>query len=115
MLTKPFKIALYVLLFLVALLAIMYAYRMFYLFNAAKVKSYATDAASKTGSPDLAYKLIIEGVEYIKASQDLTAQVKIKAEIEKIELEKAIVLVAFKNLQSSGYIGTDAVTPTNAG
>src|ERR1035437_10081915 len=96
--------------FIVALIAVVvvmaaiFIYRVFFFFNAAKVEAYAKEEADKTGDPNNAYKLLIEGCEHIAKSMDLTAQIKTLAVIDKIEVERALVNTALNNLYSSGMI-----------
>lgn len=85
-------------------------YRMYFMFNRAKVEAWATAYANQTASPNIAYRLIIEGCENILKSQDLTAQVKLLAEADGIDKEKALVLTALNNCYASGFIAPPVAT-----
>jgi hypothetical protein len=97
---------------IVLLLVAMYAYRIFLMFNSSKIKSYVKDEANKTDSPDAAYKMLIEGVELILKSPDLTNQVKQLAVIDGIDPEKALVKTALNQCHSNGFINR-VIVPTN--
>lgn len=97
----------YLIVGLIAIVLILLAvvvYRMFFMFKRSKVKAYATEQANLTGNPDVVYQMLIEGCENILKSQDLTKQVKLSAQVEGIEIEKALVLTALNNCYSSGFI-----------
>lgn len=94
----------------ILLLLVAVVYRMYFMFNRAKVEAWATAVANQTASPNIAYRIIIEGCENILKSQDLTAQVKLLAEADGIEKEQALVLTALNNCYASGFIATPAST-----
>lgn len=89
---------------IVLVLTLFVIYRIYFMFNRAKIEAHATDEANKTASPNIAFQLIKEGCEHILKSQDLTKQVKLLAQIDGIEIEKALVLTALSNCYASGFI-----------
>lgn len=94
---------------IVSVLLAVVVYRMFFMFKRSKVKAFAVEEANLTESPDVVYQLLIEGCENILKSQDLTKQVKLSAQAEGIEIEKALVLTALNNCYSSGFIAKPIV------
>lgn len=102
--TTTFKIVFGALLLVILIVVSMYVYRLFFMFDKKKLKQYIFDCASTTTAPDKASQLITDGVEHILSSIDLTAQVKLLAEIDGIDPEKALALTALRNCYSSGII-----------
>ena len=104
--TKYLVFALIAIVFIILMFVM---YRIYFMFNRAKIEAYATEQANLTASPNIAFQLIKEGCEHILKSQDLTKQVKLLAQIDGIELEEALVLTALNNCYASGFIASPAI------
>jgi hypothetical protein len=113
MISKPLKIAILIICAIISIILAYYVYRMFFLFSKKKTNDFITAEAEKTNDPDKSFKMITEGVEFIKQSPDLVNQVKLLAEIDVISKEEALVKTAVKNCFSSGMI--NFVTETTIG
>ena len=86
-------------------------YRMFFQFSAKDVKAYVNDEAIKyTGSEKEAYEIIMDGVEYILSSNNLTQQVIKSARASKIEKEQELVHAAIMQCKAFNYLGEKAPT-----
>ena len=76
-------------------------YRIFFQFNAELVKKYAMAEAVKYKDKDAAYALIMDGVEYILSSHNLTQQVLKTASANHSGKEQELVHAAI--MQSRGF------------
>ena len=72
--TKTVKYILITLIVLILGTVAVIIYRMFFEFNSAKIKEYASKEAAKYKESPEVYSLIMDGVEYILASHNLTNQ-----------------------------------------
>jgi 3-methyladenine DNA glycosylase AlkD len=101
---KKLKYAIYGVLALIVVIAALYVYRLFFMFDKKRVKSYAEEAAKTFGDPNAAYLAITEMVQSILKSQDETAAVRALALAEKIDKEQKLVNTALYKCYSLGFL-----------
>ncbi len=97
---------------IVLLIVSVIIYRLYFMFDSKKLAQYISDCASVSSDQATAKKLISESVDKILMSGDSIAQAKMLAEIDNIEPEKAIALMALENCYSSGLIARPVAAPT---
>jgi hemoglobin-like flavoprotein len=80
-------------------------YRMFFQFNIKEVNIYAREHAAKYGSQsDAAYTTIMDAVEYILSSHNLTQQVTRMARATGTDVEQELVNAAINQSIAFGYL-----------
>jgi hypothetical protein len=79
-------------------------YRMFFEFKSELIKQYAMAEAVKYKDKDAAYALILDGVEYILGSHNLTQQVLKTATANQSGKEQELVHAAIMQCRSLDYI-----------
>ena len=79
-------------------------YRMFFQFSGKDIKAYATDAASKYKDKDAAFKIIMDGVNHVLSSHNLTQQVLRTAKATGIDKDQELVSVAVQQCKTFGYL-----------
>jgi hypothetical protein len=79
-------------------------YRMFFQFSAKDIKAYANDAASRYKNKEAAFAVIMDGVEHILSSHNLTQQVLKKASITGIDKEQELVAAAVQQCKAYSYL-----------
>lgn len=98
----------YILITLAALIVAVIAaviYRMFFQFNASEIRIYAREQAQKYGAASQdAYDLIMDAVDYILSSHNLTQQVLTSAKASNIDLEQELVNAALNQCISFKYL-----------
>jgi uncharacterized membrane protein (DUF106 family) len=104
MLTKPLRIIIYLLVAIVAVMVILYIYRIMFLFDRKKVNEYKKMAAETTGNPNAAYKILTEQVEALLKSSDDVACIKQMAAFEKVEKEDMLVNTAWSRAIALGFL-----------
>jgi uncharacterized membrane protein len=99
--TKNIVIAL-VIMILISLILIVY--RMFFQFDQREIKIYVMDEAEKYTDKYEAYKIIMDSVNYILSSHNLTQQVIRASKINKTDLEQELVHSAIMHAKSFTYL-----------
>ncbi len=97
----------YILIGLVAVIAVVLGiviYRMFFQFDSKEISEYANDEAVKYKDRDAAYSLIMDGVEYILGSHNLTQQVLRSARATGTDKEQELVTAAIQQCKLFNYI-----------
>lgn len=97
----------YILIGLVAIIFVVVCviiYRMFFQFSAKDIKAYVNDAASKYKDKEAVYMIIMDGVEHILGSHNLTQQVLKTAKATGIDKEQELVSVAVQQCKAYGYL-----------
>lgn len=89
---------------MITIVVVVIIYRMFYQFNPKDVSQYANDASSKYKNPTAAYGVIMDGVEHILSSHNLTQQVLRVARETGIDKEQELVSVAVQQCKAFGYL-----------
>lgn len=98
------KYALVGLVLLILTVIAVIAYRMFWQFNTASIRDYANQEAGKYQNSAGAYKIILEGVEFILASHNLTMQVINSANENKTDVEQELVHAAIAQCKAFNYL-----------
>ena len=98
---KNIVIGLIAIIFIVAAVII---YRIFFQFNAVLVKQYALAEASKYSDVNSAYSLIMDSVENILASHNLTQQVLKSAAVNGSGKEQELVHAAIMQCRAYDYL-----------
>lgn len=91
-------------LFVVVLLAVIF-YRMFMQFNGKDVAIYIEEAAKAYDDKAMASKIILDGVEHILSSHNLTQQVIKSSKASKTPKEQELVHAALMQAKAFGYLG----------
>jgi predicted nucleic acid-binding protein len=99
--TKNIVIALVGLLLLTTAVII---YRMFFQFSQSEIKIYALDEAEKYEDKKAAYNIIMDGVQYILSSHNLTQQVLKSAKASKTDKEQELVHAAIMQAKQFTYL-----------
>lgn len=103
--SSTLKYIIITLLVLVLLVIATIVYRMFFQFDADEISIYAREEAAKYGSDSAAvYNTIMEGVQYILKSHNLTQQVLRSAKGTNTDPEQELVNAAINQNISFGYL-----------
>lgn len=97
----------YILIGLIALITVVVGiviYRMFFQFSASDIKEYANDEAVKYKDRDAAYQIIMDAVEHILSSHNLTQQVLRSARSTGTDKEQELVAAAIQQCKLFNYI-----------
>lgn len=79
-------------------------YRMFFQFNQKEIRIYANDEAVKYKDQAGVYNLIMDGVEYILSSHNLTQQVLKTARATGTDKEQELVNAAIMQAKNFNYL-----------
>lgn len=89
---------------IIAVVVFIIIYRMFFQFSAKDIKAYANDAASKYKNKEAAFAVIMDGVEHILSSHNLTQQVLKTAKATGIDQEQELVAAAVQQCKAYSYL-----------
>lgn len=104
--SKVLKYAMIGITILVLMVIAVITYRMFFQFNSSFVKQYAREEAEKYGNKDAAYKYIMDAVEYILGSHNLSQQVLKTAKLNNSDKEQELVFAAVNQCKAFNYFNS---------
>ena len=102
--SKTLKFALIGIVVLVLGVIAVITYRMFFQFNSSFVKQYAQEEAAKYANKEAAYKYIMDSVEYILSSHNLSQQVLKTAKVNNSDKEQELVFAAVNQCKAFKYL-----------
>lgn len=79
-------------------------YRMFFQFDSKEIRIYVNEEASKYADKATAYSLIMDGVEHILSSNNLTQQVLKTARATNTDKEQELVHAAVNQCKAYNYL-----------
>lgn len=102
--SKALKYILFAIVAMIVIAVAVIVYRMFFQFNGKEIKIYAREEADKYKNSEAVYKLIMDSVEYILSSNNLTQQVLKAAKATGTDKEQLLVHRAIMQCKSFGYL-----------
>jgi hypothetical protein len=102
--SKTLKYAIIAIIALILVTIACIVHRMFFQFDSKEIKEYVREEAEKYGDKQAAYALIMDGVEYILGSHNLTQQVLKSARASKTDKEQELVHAAIQQCKAFKYL-----------
>lgn len=102
--SKALKYILFAVVSIIIIAIAVIIYRMFFQFDAKEIKIYVREEAEKYKNSDAVYKLIMDAVEYILSSNNLTQQVLKASKATGTDKEQLLVHRAILQCKSFGYL-----------